>query len=235
MLTYFKWMMLPVMAMSVACSGSSKKTASPRKSPVQQDGADQIGSNNGSENLDCEAQWARALRQQSQGAQFVYDTTLSAFIFTDRFDRNVVITSSTQDGISQSISVTSKMIEQYVSNLKQQTVTLQKSKFLEACQKEIPQPIAIATLGGQLLVKGKSNETIMLQGKSVPTQRFDMQLNNVSYSGYQISADVKLWVSPQYPALPLKQTMTITDSPKLDLLKGASFVDSLKSPLPTVQ
>ncbi len=228
-------LMPPLLAMSVACSDASKRTAAPTKTPGPQTGADQSGSDGGNGNLDCESQWARALRQQSQGAQFVYDTTLSAFIFNDRFDRNVVITSSTQDGISQSISVTSKLIEQHVSNLKQQTVTLQKSKFLEACQKEIPQPIAIATLGGQLLVKSKSNETIMLQGKSLPTQRFDMQLNNVSYSGYQISADVKLWVSPQYPALPLKQTMTITDSPKLDLLKGASFVDSLKSPLPTVQ
>jgi hypothetical protein len=90
-------------------------------------------------------------------------------------------------------------------------------------------------LGGQLLVKGKFNEALILQGQSVPTQRYDMQLSNVSYGGYQISADVQLWVSSKYPALPIKQTMTITDSPKLDLIKGALFIDTLKSPLPSAQ
>lgn len=224
----------PMLAMSIACSDTSKKTAAPAKIPNQQIGADQSGSDGGNENLDCESQWARALRQQPQGAQFVYDTSLSALL-SERFDRNVVITSSSPEAISQSITVTSKLIEQFASSMKQQNVTLAKSKFLQACQKEIPQPIAIATLGGQLLVKGKSNDAVMLQGKSVPAQRYDMQLNNVSYSGYQISADVQLWVSSTYPALPLKQTMTITDSPKLDLIKGASFVDILKSPLPAAR
>lgn len=236
MRTFFSWLMLPVIAHAVACSDSSKTTTSKRQTTEAQTSNDQNGNIDGAaENLDCEAQWARALRQQPQGAQFVYDTSLTALILTDRSDRNVVISSSSPEAISQTITLTSQMIQQFASSLKQQTVTLHKAKFLQGCQKEIPQPIAIATLGGQLIVKGKSNEAVVLQGKSVPAQRYDLQLNNVSYSGYQISADVQLWVSSKYPALPLKQTMTITDSPKLDLIKGASFVDILKSPLPTVQ
>lgn len=235
MLKLVSCLTLPVMVLSVACLDSSKKTESKRQAPKTQSGSEQTATGANNENLDCDAQWALATRQQPKGAQFVYDTSLAASIFTDRFDRNVVISSSSSEAISQTITVTSQIIQQFSSSLKQQTVTLLKSKFLQGCQKEIPQPIAIATLGGQLIVKGKSNEVVVLQGKSVPTQRYDMQLNNVSYSGYQISADVQLWVSPRYPALPLKQTMTITESPKLDLIKGASFVDILKSPLPSAQ
>jgi len=235
MLKLVSCLTLPVMVLSVACLDSSKKTESKRQAPKPQSGSEQTATGANNENLDCDAQWALASRQQAKGAQFVYDTSLAASIFTDRFDRNVVISSSSSEAISQTITVTSQIIQQFSSSLKQQTVTLQKSKFLQGCQKEIPQPIAIATLGGQLLVKGKFNEALTLQGKSVPTQRYDMQLSNVSYGGYQISADVQLWVSSRYPALPLKQTMTITDSPKLDLIKGASFVDILKSPLPSAQ
>jgi hypothetical protein len=235
MLKLVSCLTLPVMVLSVACLDSSKKTESKRQVPKPQSGSEQTATGANNENLDCDAQWVLATRQQPKGAQFVYDTSLTASIFTDRFDRNVIISSSSPDAISQTITVTSQLIQQFSSSLKQQTVTLQKSKFLQGCQKEIPQPIAIATLGGQFIVKGKSNEALVLQGNSVPAQRYDMQLNNVSYSGYQISADVQLWVSSKYPALPLKQTMTITDSPKLDIIKGARFVDILKSPLPSAQ
>jgi hypothetical protein len=60
-----------------------------------------------------------------------------------------------------------------------------------------------------------------------------MDLNNVTFGGMRISANVKMYVSSRYPALPLKQIMTITASPDLQIIQGASFVDTIKSPLPT--
>ncbi|NCU93893.1 MAG: hypothetical protein EBV54_07175, partial [Burkholderiaceae bacterium] len=94
-------------------------------------------------------------------------------------------------------------------------ITLDKNKFIQACQANVPQPIAISTLGGQLVVKSKTIESLILQGQSVPVERIDMDLNNVSYGGYKITANVQMYVSDRYPALPLKQIMTITDSPIL--------------------
>jgi hypothetical protein len=174
-----------------------------------------------------------ALRQQPTGSKFIYDSSFTAAsIFTDQFERHVSITNSNQNGISQSISVTSEIVTNVVPSLNRQTITLDKSKFIQACQANVPQPIAIATLGGQLVVRSKTAEVLILQGQSVPVERIAMDLNNVSYGGYQITANVEMYVSSRYPALPLKQIMTITDSPNLQIIKGASFVDTIKSPLP---
>jgi hypothetical protein len=216
----------------VSCADSAKTTTSKRKlssTDQQNQTSDQNSSN---VPVDCESQWSLALRQQPQGAKFIYDSSF-AMIFTDQFERHVSITGSSQKAISQSISVTSEIVTNVVPSLNQQTITLDKAKFIEACQVKIPQPIAISTLGGQLVVKSKSNEMLMLQGQNVQVECIDMDLNNVSYGGYQITANVKMYVSSRYPALPLKQIMTITDSPNLQIIKGASFVDTIKSPLPT--
>jgi hypothetical protein len=217
----------------LSCADSTKKTSSKRKlssTDQQNQTSDQNSSNLP---LDCESQWALALRQQPTGAKFIYDSSFSAVIFSDQFERHVSIKGSSQKAISQSISVTSEIVTSVVPSLNQQTITLDKAKFIEACQAKIPQPIAISTLGGQLVVKSKSNEMLMLQGQNVQVECIDMDLNNVSYGGYQITANVKMYVSSRYPTLPLKQIMTITDSPSLQIIKGASFVDTIKSPLPT--
>jgi hypothetical protein len=217
----------------LSCADSTKKTSSKRKlssTDQQNQTSDQNSSNLP---LDCESQWALALRQQPTGAKFIYDSSFSAVIFSDQFERHVSIKGSSQSAISQSISVTSEIVTSVVPTLNQQTITLDKAKFIEACQVKIPQPIAISTLGGQLVVKSKSNEMLMLQGQNVQVECIDMDLNNVSYGGYQITANVKMYVSSRFPALPLKQIMTITDSPNLQIIRGASFVDTIKSPLPT--
>jgi hypothetical protein len=217
----------------LSCADSTKKTSSKRKlssTDQQNQTSDQNSSNLP---LDCESQWALALRQQPTGAKFIYDSSFSAVIFSDQFERHVSIKGSSQSAISQSISVTSEIVTSVVPSLNQQTITLDKAKFIEACQVKIPQPIAISTLGGQLVVKSKSNEMLMLQGQNVQVECIDMDLNNVSYGGYQITANVKMYVSSRYPTLPLKQIMTITDSPNLQIIRGASFVDTIKSPLPT--
>jgi len=84
-----------------------------------------------------------------------------------------------------------------------------------------------------MVVQGKVSEVLTLQGRQIPVQRVDMQLNNVSYAGYQVTASVRMYVSDRYPALPLKQNLTIIDCPSMSIINGASFVDVLKSPLPT--
>jgi hypothetical protein len=217
----------------LSCADSTKTTSSKRKlsSTEQQN---QTSDGNGPiVSLDCESQWTLALRQQPTGAKFIYDSSVSAVIFSDEFERHVSITGSSQNAISQSISVTSEDVTSVVPSLNQQTITLDKAKFIEACQAKIPQPIAIATLGGQLVVKSKTQESLALQGQNVPVECVDMDLNNVTYGGIRISANVKMYVSSRYPALPLKQIMTITESPNLQIIRGASFVDTIKSPLPT--
>jgi hypothetical protein len=216
----------------VSCADSAKTTNSKRKSSSTDQQNQTSDQNSSNVPVDCESQWSLALRQQPQGAKFIYDSSFSAMIFTDQFERHVSITNSAQNAISQSISVTSEIVTNVVPSLNQQTITLDKAKFIEACQVKIPQPIAISTLGGQLVVKSKSNEMLMLQGQNVQVECIDMDLNNVSYAGYQITANVKMYVSSRYPALPLKQIMTITDSPNLQIIKGASFVDTIKSQLP---
>jgi hypothetical protein len=216
----------------VSCADSAKTTTSKRKLSST-DQQNQTSDGNGLNiPIDCESQWALAVRQQPTGAKFIYDSSFSAVIFSDQFERHVSITNSAKNAISQSISVTSEIVKNVVPSLNQQTITLDKAKFIEACQVKIPQPIAISTLGGQLVVKSKSNEMLMLQGQNVQVECIDMDLNNVSYAGYQITANVKMYVSSRYPALPLKQIMTITDSPNLQIIKGASFVDTIKSQLP---
>jgi hypothetical protein len=217
----------------LSCADSTKTTSSKRKlsSTEQQN---QTSDGNGPiVSLDCESQWTLALRQQPTGAKFIYDSSFSEVIFSDQFERHVSITGSSQNAISQSISVTSEIVTSVVPTLNQQTITLDKVKFIEACQAKIPQPIAIASLGGQLVVKSKTQESLALQGQNVPVECVDMDLNNVTFGGMRISANVKMYVSSRYPALPLKQIMTITASPDLQIIQGASFVDTIKSPLPT--
>ena len=216
-----------------SCADSAKTTNSKRKSSSTDQQNQTSDQNSSNLPLDCESQWALALRQQPTGAKFIYDSSFSAVIFSDQFERHVSIKGSSQSAISQSISVTSEIVTSVVPTLNQQTITLDKAKFIEACQAKIPQPIAIATLGGQLVVKMKTQESLTLQGQNVPVECVDMDLNNVTYGGIRISANVKMYVSSRYPALPLKQIMTITESPNLQIIRGASFVDTIKSPLPT--
>lgn len=216
----------------VSCADSSKTTPAKRKLNSGEQESQSSGQSGANGPLDCESQWSLALRQQPTGSKFIYDSGFTASLFTDQFERHVSITNSSQAGISQAISVTSEIVTSVAPSLNQQTITLDKNKFIQACQANVPQPIAISTLGGQLVVKSKTTESLFLQGQSVPVERVDMDLNNVSYGGYQITANVKMYVSSRYPALPLKQIMTITDSPNLQIIKGASFVDTIKSPLP---
>ena len=222
-----------VLCCLISCADSSRTTPGKRKLNSSEQENQSSGQNGANGPLDCESQWSLALRQQPTGSKFIYDSSFSAgSIFTDQFERHVSITNSGQTGISQAISVTSEIVTNVVPSLNQQTITLDKNKFIQACQANVPQPIAISTLGGQLVVKSKTIESLILQGQSVPVERIDMDLNNVSYGGYKITANVQMYVSDRYPALPLKQIMTITDSPILQIIKGASFLDTIKSPLP---
>lgn len=216
------------------CSSSTKTTPAKRSAQNEQgqDSGDANNSNVAVEPLDCESQWALALKQQPVGAKFVYDSSLAAII-NETFERHVQITGSSPDAISQSITVMSGLIKQYVPNLAQQSIRLDKASFLKACQTQIPQPVAMSTLGGQVVLKGRTKEALVIQGKTIPAECVDVEVQNVTYGGYQVSARVKMYVSSRYPALPLKQILTITDSPNLSIINGASFTDTLKSALPT--
>lgn len=73
----------------LSCADSTKKTSSKRKlssTDQQNQTSDQNSSNLP---LDCESQWALALRQQPTGAKFIYDSSFSAVIFSDQFERHV--------------------------------------------------------------------------------------------------------------------------------------------------
>jgi len=218
----------------VGCSSSTKTTPSKRGAQQEQnqDSGDGTHSNAAPEPVDCETQWELALRQQTVGSKFVYDSSLSAMI-GESFERYVTITASAPEAISQSITVTSGLVKQFAPNFEQQTIRLDKASFLKACQTQVPQPVAMSTLGGQLVLKGRTKEALVIQGRTIPAECVDVEVQNVTYGGYKVSARVKMYVSSRYPALPLKQILTITDSPSLSIINGASFTDTLKSALPT--
>lgn len=227
---------LVLASMVLGCSSSTKTTPSKRGAQQEQnqDSGDSTHSNPAPEPIDCETQWELALRQQAVGSKFVYDSNLSlSAMIHESFERYVTITASAQEAISQSIKVTSGLVKQFAGNLEQQTIRLDKASFLKACQTQIPQPVAMSTLGGQLVLKGRTKEALVIQGKTIPAECVDVEVQNVTYGGYQVSARVKMYVSSRYPALPLKQILTITDSPNLPIINGASFTDTLKSALPT--
>lgn len=223
------------MSMTVAaCADSTKKTSSRRQlqsAEEQEKSSDQNKSNSGA-TLDCDSQWSLALRQQPVGSTFNYDSSVSLSNYSEEFVRSVRITSSTPDALSQTISIDNQFIRRILSGLSQQNITLPKSKFLQACQSQIAQPVAIGIPEGQFIVKSKSAQTLSIQGKVIPVDVIDMELKNASYGGFQVSATIKMFLSSSYPALPIKQILTIMDSPSVPLIRGATFVDTLDSPLP---
>jgi hypothetical protein len=236
-LRYTKVMTSFLMLALAACSESSKTT--PAKRQIQPaDDADQSADQNNKNDLnnaplDCEGQWALALRQQPQGSAFTYSSKAYVAIVTYPFSRSVKIANTTPESLSQIISIDDSYVSGLIGGAGQQNITLQKSQFIQACQTEVPQPLAISTLVGQLVVKSKTSQVLAIQGQSIPVDVIVMDLTNVSYGGLTVSGEVTVYMSSRYPALPIKQTLSITNSSE-SLLNGARLEDTLESPLPSV-
>jgi len=227
-------------SMVSSCSSSST-TPSKRVPSNKTQTSDGSGVSNSGDTLqvspaDCEGQWALAIKQQRTGMQFVYDTSVSAGGLSSSFlgenTRTVSITSATDQAISESISISGWIVQYYQALGQSVNLTFTKEKFMSACQQNQPQPIAISALNGQVTVAPPVNQTIAVAGQQIPTQLYKMTLTNVNYGGIVVSGNVDVYISARYPALPLKQVLTITNSTTVPA--GTMITDQLKSSLPTL-
>ena len=217
-----------------ACAGGDQSQS--ERPGVKQPAGDNAAVNpSGSQSpVNCESQWALAVKQQPKDAKFIYNTQIKASILSKQVERVETITASSASGISRSIVINDPLITQYVKGLASQSLTLSKTAFTQACQKAGGQPVAISGLGGDITVKSQADDVLSLNGQQIKVKRITAQASNVKYGGYTISADVIAYIAVEYPALPLKQTITINQA-SLDLLNGAVIQDQLKSALPTIK
>ena len=228
---------------SMVSSCSSSSTTPSRRAPADKtQTSDGSGVSNGGDTsqvapADCEAQWALVIKQQRTGMQFVYDTNVSAGGLSSSFlganTRTVSITSATDQAISESISISGWIVQYYQALGQSINLTFTKEKFMSACQHNQPQPIATSALNGQVTVAPPVNQTIAVASQQIPTQLYKMTLTNVNYGGIVVSGNVDVYISARYPALPLKQVLTITDSTTVP--SGTMITDQLKSALPVSQ
>lgn len=185
---------------------------------------------------DCDSQWALALKQQPVGATFAYKTDIaisaSGFPIAKSVTRNEEIKASGDGGITRLITISDTQVAALLPNLKAQSLTLTKEKFLQTCKAANGQPVTFTGLGGDIKVDSPTNTTLNIQGQQVNVMRFTAKLNNISYSGYSLTeADAVTYVSAEYPALPLKQELEIIKA-SIQLLNGATINETLTSNLP---
>ena len=235
------WCVFAGISMVSSCSSSS--TTPSRRAPSDKtQTSDGSGVSNGGDTsqvapADCEAQWALVIKQQRTGMQFAYDTSVSAGVLSSSFlgenTRTVTITSATDQAISESISISGSIVSLYPTLGQPFNLTFTKEKFMSACQQNQPQPIAVSALNGQISVAPPINQTVTISGQQISAQLYKMTLTNVNYGGIVVSGNVDVYISARYPALPLKQVLTITDSTTVPA--GTMITDQLKSALPVSQ
>jgi hypothetical protein len=177
---------------------------------------------------DCEGQWKLILKQQPKGAVFQYQETAPKLsISATRVD---TITSSSEQGVTRSIVVNNPIVNAFVSKPGGQAVTLTKDLFLRGCSKNNGQPISEMVLGGTVQFSAPTSESISINGTSIAAKKFVGTASNFKYGSLTVNADVVIFTSPLYPAIPLKQVMVFkSESP---LLNGVEITDELISKLP---
>jgi len=227
------------------CSGSSESTSSRVKKPLTQTGdctgnGPTVGSLT---NLSCNDQWALAVKQQPLGQKFAYAGTIklpSLSGITVGYTRSEEVTASSDAAISRKISVTADPAvssffdaQSLLQKLGTNQLTLTKEKFIQTCSKANGQPVAVTGLGGELVIGAFKDEMVSLKsGQTIATKHVDIDVKNVSLGNYSVtSARVGSNISAQYPVLPLKQQLILSDISEA-FLKGATLDELLATGLP---
>jgi hypothetical protein len=174
------------------------------------------------------------VKQQHTGAVFTYQSQIKSSLITKDVDRVDTITGSSDAGISRMISISDPLVTQVLSGLKSQSVSLTKQQFMTNCGSQHSQPYVASVMGGQASFNPPTDDVVALSGKSIKVKKYVGRVTNVTYAGSTISADIVAYLSPQYPALPLKQIISISES-SVSIITGAQITDVLKSALPVVQ
>jgi len=225
-----------------ACSGGQDTQAANRagpKKPASDNGTSTDTNPVG--DTDCASQWARAVRQMPAQSSFTYDTniaiadpTIKQLLPKLQSDRVETITASSDASLSRKITFTNSLITQYVSGAANiPAISITKDKFISTCQKDNGQPVTVTGLGGDFSIVSQGDDTVSINGQSIKVRRLQLQATNVSFIGTNADASVTVYLSTDYPLLPLKQQMTITRS-SLSILNGAVVTDTFKGTLPTV-
>jgi hypothetical protein len=215
----------------VACSVGQDKTASRRADSKKTNSSDPTTADVQPTALDCSAQWALVIKQQRSGASFNYQSDIKSPYLTKSVTRTDRITAASDVSIERQISINDPMVTQFIGGLANQTVLLKKDQFLSSCQNQTNQPVVTSVMGGQAMFNPPIQESLSINGKVISATKYVGQVTNVTYAGSAVSADLIVYLSPLYPALPLKQIISIKQS-SLAILVGAQITDVLQPPLP---
>ena len=231
-----------------ACSGGQDTQAANRAGP-KKPSTDNGTSNNipstdpiPTGGTDCASQWARAVSQMPAQSSFTYDThiavadpTIKSLLPNLQSDRVETVVASSDASVSRKITFTNPLITQYVSGAANiPAISIAKDKFISTCQKDNGQPVTVTGLGGDVTIVSQGDDTVSINGQSIKVRRLQLQATNVSFIGTNADASISVYLSTDYPLLPLKQQMTITRS-SLSILNGAVVTDTFKGTLPTVK
>jgi hypothetical protein len=224
--------------MVMSCSNASESSSQRVKKPGT---SDQTGGSGSDSNLSCDQQWSLAVQQQKVGAVFVYQGTIKLVAIANvsmSYSRTETVTAASDTSITRKIDISpSASIPQlvsYVEKLKTPQLTLTKDKFLQTCNKADGQPVTVTGLGGNISVGSLKDESVTLKsGKNVTTKRVDAEVKSVTLGSYTVGdADVVIYISKQYPVLPLKQTLTLNQVSEASL-NGAVLEEEIVNGLPT--
>jgi hypothetical protein len=219
---FFMYSMLSLSYLGACSSGSETQSNRSVKKSSTDDGT-----------LDCESQWALAVKQQPVGAVFTYTakgTKSDLGGLAIPFTHKETVTVSSDSGISRKVEISG--LSSFGVKDTSTSVTLTREKFLQTCKSANGQPATLSALGGTISFDGTMvDETISLSGEQINAQRAKGQASDIKYGGYSGSADVVIYVSNEYPALVLKQDITIKGS-SISLANGAVLKEELSSKLP---
>ena len=226
---FFMYSMLSLSYLGACSSGSETQSNRSVKKSSTDDGT-QDGSETGPV-LDCESQWALAVKQQPVDAVFTYTAKgTKSGLGEIPFTHEETVTVSSDSGISRKVEI--KGLSNFGVKDTSTSVTLTREKFLQTCKSANGQPVTLSALGGTISFDGTMvDETISLSGKKIKAKRAKGQASDIKYGGYSGSADVVIYVSNEYPALVLKQDITIKGS-SISLANGAVLKEELSSKLP---
>jgi hypothetical protein len=182
--------------------------------------------------LDCPKLWSLAVKQQVVGAKYVYDSNIDLKYLAFPVKHQMTITASSDASITSQISIDDPILNSLVPGITNLTVALKKDKFIADCQKIGGQPIVVVGVEGDITVTEQVDDNVVINGQQIPAKRMKIQANNVKLGSYTVSADIVVYMSTLYPAVPLKQTITVTKSPDFSGILGAVISDELKSGLP---
>jgi hypothetical protein len=217
-----------------SCSGGQNQTQSKRGDLKKPAGPSDTSDDAQPTPKDCAEQWTLAIKQQHTGAVFTYQSKIQSPYITKDLDRVDTITESSDAGISRTVAINDEMIRDFISGMANQKVSITKQQFITNCSGEQSQPYVASVMGGQASFNPPIDDVVTISGKSIKVKKYVGRVTNVTYAGSTINADIIAYLSPQYPALPLKQVISISSS-SLSIITGAQITDVLKSSLPAAQ